>query len=149
MSLNVIFVYLSFLWRDFDNNQCRKFFLVLKYIILAIYITDWISKKKKKCFYFKRWSTKIQKNNIFEYFVLFVTKREIFCIFNRVQKKWVVINLFFLCMFCDNFLPRGPISLIVFLLERRYPRGGPILIWSSSDHVINDKIIKIFNSFRQ
>ena len=34
----------------------------------------------------------------------------------------------FLCMFSKNFLPRGSISMILFLLRGGYLRGGPILI---------------------
>ena len=34
-----------------------------------------------------------------------------------------------------------------FLLERGYFRDGPILIWPSSDDMINDKIIELFNSY--
>ena len=36
-----------------------------------------------------------------------------------------------------------------FLLGMDYLRGGPILIWSSSDDRINDKITEISNSYEQ
>ena len=52
-------------------------------------------------------------------------------------------------MYSDNFLPRGPISMIVFFFigkEEEYLRGGLILICSSSDDMINDKITELFNS---
>ena len=49
-------------------------------------------------------------------------------------------------MFSENFLPSGPISMILFLF---YLRGGPTLIWSSSDDRINDKIKEITNSYYQ
>ena len=52
-------------------------------------------------------------------------------------------------MLSENFLPRGPISMILLLLARGYLRGGPILIWSSSDDMINDKIREISNSYEQ
>ena len=56
---------------------------------------------------------------------------------------------FFLCIFFDNFLPPRPILIILFLLERGYLKGGPILIWSSSDDMINNKITEISNSYEQ
>ena len=46
-------------------------------------------------------------------------------------------------------MPRGPISMIIFLLGRGYLRGGPRLIWSSSDDMINVKITEISNSYEQ
>ena len=52
-------------------------------------------------------------------------------------------------MFNENFLPCGPILMILFLLGRGYLRGGRILIWSSSDDVINDKITEMSNSYEQ
>ena len=52
-------------------------------------------------------------------------------------------------MFRENFLPHGPISMILFLLERGYLGGGPILIWSSSDDMINDKTTEISISYEQ
>ena len=52
-------------------------------------------------------------------------------------------------MYVENFWPRGPISMILFLLGRGCLRGGPILIWSSSDDRINVKITEISNSYEQ
>ena len=52
-------------------------------------------------------------------------------------------------MFSDNFLPHGPISMILFLFGRGYLRGGAILIWSSSDDMINVKIMEISNFYEQ
>ena len=49
-------------------------------------------------------------------------------------------------MFSDNFLPRGPNSMIVFLLEKGYLRGSHILICSSSDDMFNDKIMELFKT---
>ena len=37
----------------------------------------------------------------------------------------------------------------LFLLKWGYLRGGPVLIWSSSDDMINDKITKILKSLEQ
>ena len=48
-----------------------------------------------------------------------------------------------------TLLPRGPISIIHFLLRMWYIRGGPILIWSSSDDMIDDKITEISNSYEK
>ena len=36
-----------------------------------------------------------------------------------------------------------------FFIGKGYFRGGPILIWSSSDDMINDKITEISNSYEQ
>ena len=52
-------------------------------------------------------------------------------------------------MFSENFLLRGPISMILYLLGRGNLRGGPILIWLSSDDMINNKITEISNSYEQ
>ena len=46
-------------------------------------------------------------------------------------------------------MPGGPISMILFLLERGYLKGGPILILSSSYGRINEKITKISISYEQ
>ena len=46
-------------------------------------------------------------------------------------------------------MPRGWISMILFLLGREYLRGGPILIWPSSDDRINDIVTEIYNSYEQ
>ena len=82
------------------------------------------------------------------------------CIFfNRLQKwrrlsiRVKILNYLFiysfLCMFSENFLPREPISMIIFLFGRGYLRSGHILIWSSSEDWINDKIKEISNSYEQ
>ena len=53
-------------------------------------------------------------------------------------------------MFSENFWPRGPISMILFLLKGGgYLKSGPILIWWSSDDKINDKMTEISNSYEQ
>ena len=49
----------------------------------------------------------------------------------------------------QELFPREPISMILFLLGRGFLRGSPILIWSSSVNMINDKITEISNSYEQ
>ena len=50
-------------------------------------------------------------------------------------------------MLSENFLPHGPILIIVFLLKNGHLRGGSILIWSSSDDMIDPKMTEHFNSY--